>query len=78
LDISEATSVVTFSYKNTNANIANLDTWLSKTAENVIELSDENGVVALAFSGMSVEEPPASGFGADTDIEITFKGDPII
>ena len=77
-DVTEAVSQVTFSFKATTTNIELLDFWVSNTAKNVIELSSSNGVIALAFIGMSIEEVPEMEFGADKDIEVTFKGDSII
>jgi len=77
LDISEAVGQVKFSIKATDRSIELLDEWSSKTAENVIELSSLNGVIAVAFTGMSLEEVPDMELGAKAEIEVIFKGDPI-
>jgi hypothetical protein len=76
-DISEATGKVTFSIKATSRSIELLDIWANNTAENVIEISSSNGDIALAFTGMSLEEIPDLEFGADAEIEVTFLGDVI-
>jgi hypothetical protein len=78
IDVSEAVGQVSFNAKVTSRLFDLLDMWSSQTAENVIELSSSNGDIALAFTGMSLEEVPELEFGAESEIELTFKGDPIL
>lgn len=75
-DVSESMSKVTFSVKATDRIIELIPYWSSNTAKNVIEISSSNGVLAYAFTGMSLEENTEMELGADKDIELTFLGDP--
>jgi len=76
-DITESMSSVEFDIKATSRTIDLLDYWGGSIAENVIEISSANGDIALAFTGMSLEEIPNLEFGADAKITVKFVGDPL-
>jgi hypothetical protein len=76
-DVTEAQGKVVFSIKPTSRTIELLDIWASNVQANTIEISSQNGDVAIAYSQMSLESVPDLEFGADKEIEVTFLGDPI-
>lgn len=75
-DVTESTSKVTFSVKATERIIQLISYWDSNIGKNVIEISSQNGELAYAFTGMSLEENVELEFGADSEVELTFLGDP--
>lgn len=72
-DFSEAYSTVTISLRNTEENIALVESWQEKVGKNAIRLLDEDSGFIKTFNQCSVEEDVEYDFDGE-DFEVVFNG----
>lgn len=70
-------SMVAFSIRNTPANIELQSDWKDLENANAIELTGDGGF-SRSFNNMAQTSDPDINLGADTPIDIEFKGDPAV
>lgn len=76
-DVAESGSIVKFETRATEQILGVKDTWLKNVSENVIELSDKDGIVSESFQDMSLKVMPEIGFGTESALEFEFIGSAI-
>ena len=70
-------SMVAFSIRNTPGNIELQSDWKDLKNANAIEITGDGGF-SRSFNNMAQTSDPDINLGADTPIDIEFKGDPAV